>query len=55
MEPFSYLTFHEHDGVIWLRVTQVDSSPSHKERNMFGRLERDGEFQTQSRKTEYQA
>ncbi len=36
---FQYPAFHEHDGTIWLTVTQGDTDPSRKERIMFGRLE----------------
>jgi len=39
---FQYPTFHEHEGTIWLCVTQGDSSPSIKERIMFGKLEETG-------------
>lgn len=38
-KSFQYPTFHEHEGVIWLAVTQGDSDPSRKERIMFGKLE----------------
>ncbi|QDT64734.1 sialidase family protein [Calycomorphotria hydatis] len=38
-KSFQYPTFHEHDGFIWLCVTQGDSSGSRKERIMFGKLE----------------
>jgi hypothetical protein len=38
-KSFQYPAFHEHDGAIWLCVTQGDSSPSRKERIMFGLLE----------------
>ncbi len=47
VKSFQYPTFREHDGVVWLCVTQGDSSPSRKERIMFGRLERVGEFEPQ--------
>lgn len=43
-QSFQYPTFHEHHGNIWLCVTQGDSSPSRKERIMFGRLEAMGKF-----------
>jgi len=46
-KSFQYPTFHEHDGTIWLSVTQGDHSPSRKERIMFGRLEAVGEFASQ--------
>jgi hypothetical protein len=36
---FQYASFHEHEGAIYLTVTQGDSSPSRKERILFGRLE----------------
>ncbi len=38
-KSFQYPTFHEHDGTIWLAVTQGDTDPSRKERIMFGKLE----------------
>ncbi len=38
-KSFQYPTFHEHDGTIWLTVTQGDLDASRKERIMFGRLE----------------
>ncbi len=38
-KSFQYPTFHEHEGVVWLSVTQGDHSISRKERIMFGRLE----------------
>ena len=38
-DSFQYPTFREHDGTIWLCVTQGDADPSRKERIMFGRLE----------------
>jgi len=38
-KSFQYPTFHEHEGVVWLSVTQGDNSISRKERIMFGRLE----------------
>jgi len=38
-KSFQYPSFHEHDGSIWLTVTQGDSDPSRKERIMFGKLE----------------
>jgi hypothetical protein len=47
-KSFQYPTFHEHDGVIWLSVTQGDSSPSRKERIMFGKLEDVGQFESQA-------
>lgn len=45
---FQYPTFHERDGTIWLCVTQGDSDASRKERIMFGRLEAEGQFQSQA-------
>jgi hypothetical protein len=47
-QSFQYPTFHEHEGVIWLCVTQGDSDKSRKERIMFGRLEGKGEFEPQA-------
>ncbi len=41
-KSFQYPTFHEHEGVIWVSATQGDSSPSRKERIMFGKLEEIG-------------
>ncbi len=38
-KSFQYPVFREHEGAIWLTVTQGDSSGSRKERIMFGRLE----------------
>lgn len=38
-DSFQYPTFREHDGTIWLCVTQGDADPSRKERIMFGSLE----------------
>ena len=38
-KSFQYPTFHEHNGTIWLAVTQGDTDPSRKERIMFGKLE----------------
>ena len=38
---FQYPTFHEHDGTIWLAVTQSDHKGS-SDRIMFGRLEQVG-------------
>lgn len=37
---FQYPTFHEHDGTIWLTVTQGDIGPDWKHRIMIGKLER---------------
>lgn len=44
---FQYPTFREHDGQVWLTVTQGDHAPSRKERIMFGMLEEVGEFASQ--------
>jgi len=41
-QSFQYPTFHEHEGAIWLCVTQGDTDPSRKERIMFGKLEEVG-------------
>jgi hypothetical protein len=38
-KSFQYPAFHEHNGWIWLTVTQGDTDPSRKERIMFGKLE----------------
>jgi len=38
-KSFQYPAFHEHDGTIWLTVTQGDTDASRKERIMFGKLE----------------
>lgn len=38
-KSFQYPAFHEHDGKIYLTVTQGDTDASRKERIMFGRLE----------------
>ena len=38
-KSFQYPAFHEHNGTIWLTVTQGDTDNSHKERIMFGKLE----------------
>ncbi len=43
-ESFQYPTFHEHDGVIWLAVTQGPQ----KARIMFGKLEDVGQFEPQA-------
>ncbi len=47
-KSFQYPTFHEHQGTIWLTVTQGDRDPSRKERIMFGKLETIGQFESQS-------
>jgi hypothetical protein len=39
VKSFQYPAFHEHDGTIWLSVTQGDTDASRKERIMFGKLE----------------
>jgi predicted neuraminidase len=44
---FQYPTFHEHEGRIWLTVTQSDHRGS-TDRIMFGRLETVGEFEKQA-------
>ena len=46
---FQYPTFHEHEGVIWLTVTQSDHKGS-SDRIMFGRLEEVGQFEPQAGK-----
>ena len=38
-KSFQYPTFHEHNGTIYLTVTQGDHDPTRKERIMFGKLE----------------
>jgi len=45
-ESFQYPTFHEHDGVIWLSVSQSDHGGS-TDRIMFGKLEDLGAFASQ--------
>jgi len=47
-KSFQYPTFHEHEGVIWLTVTQGDKDASRKERIMFGKLEDIGQFESQA-------
>ncbi len=49
-QSFQYPTFHEHEGTIWLTVTQGDHDASRKERIMFGRLEAVGQFEPQQGK-----
>ncbi len=44
---FQYPTFREHEGVVWLCVTQGDHSRSRKERILFGKLEEVGAFEPQ--------
>lgn len=46
---FQYPTFHEHNGVIWLSVTQSDHRGS-SDRIMFGKLEDTGAFELQQGK-----
>lgn len=38
-KSFQYASFHQHAGTIYLTVTQGDSSPSRKERILFGKLD----------------
>jgi len=45
-KSFQYPTFHEHDGAIWLTVTQGDTDASRKDRIMFGKLEDVGQFES---------
>lgn len=47
-KSFQYPTLHEHDGTIWIAVTQGDKDPSRKERIMFGKLESVGAFESQA-------
>lgn len=49
-KSFQYPTFHEHNGAVWLCVTQGDTDPSRKERIMFGKLEDSGAFASQAGK-----
>ncbi|MEQ1851163.1 MAG: sialidase family protein [Chthoniobacteraceae bacterium] len=49
-ESFQYPTFHEHDGVIWLVVSQSDHKGS-TDRIMFGKLEDVVQFESQAGKT----
>ncbi len=44
-----YPTFHEHEGTIWLTVTQSDHKGS-SDRIMFGKLENVGQFESQEGK-----
>ncbi len=46
---FQYPTFHAHEGIIWLTVTQSDHRGS-SDRIMFGRLEEVGQFESQAGK-----
>ncbi len=50
LHSFQYPTFRAHQGTVWLCVTQGDSSPSRKERIMFGRLEETEAFASQAGK-----
>lgn len=43
---FQYPTFHEHEGTLWLTVSQSDHGGS-TDRIMFGKLEAVGEFESQ--------
>ncbi len=43
---FQYPTFHEHEGTLWLTVSQSDHGGS-TDRIMFGKLETVGEFESQ--------
>jgi hypothetical protein len=47
-KSFQYPSFHEHEGKIWLTVTQGDKDGSRKERIMFGKLENVGQFEPQT-------
>lgn len=47
-KSFQYPTFHEHEGALWLCVTQGDKDASRKERIMFGKLEEMGQFEPQT-------
>ncbi len=47
-QSFQYPAFHEHNGTIWLSVTQGDTDSSRKERIMFGHLEATGQFPSQA-------
>ncbi len=49
-ESFQYPTFHEHEGTIWLTVTQSDHRGS-TDRIMFGKLADVGRFESQAGKT----
>ena len=46
-QSFQYPTLHEHQGAIWVAVTQGDKDASRKERIMFGKLEEVGKFELQ--------
>ena len=45
-KSFQYPSLHEHNGSIWLTVTQGISDPSGKELIMFGKLEEMGRFES---------
>ena len=47
---FQYPTFHEHEGSMWLTVTQSDHGGS-SDRIMFGKLEATGQFESLAGKT----
>ena len=49
-KSFQYPTFREHEGTVWLCATQGDTSPSRKERIVFGKLETVGAFEPQAGK-----
>lgn len=49
-KSFQYPTFREHNGEVWLCVTQGDTDASRKERIMFGKLEDRGAFESQAGK-----
>ena len=48
-ESFQYPSLHEHEGVVWIAVTQSDHGGT-TDRIMFGKLEDSGKFETQSGK-----
>lgn len=50
-KSFQYPTFHEHEGAVWLAVTQGDRDASRKERIMFGKLEDVGRPASQAGQT----
>lgn len=47
-DSFQYPTFHEHEGVVWLTVTQGHKGST--DRIMFGKLEDVGQFESQAGK-----
>ena len=55
-QSFQYPTFHEHEGAVWLSVTQSDHKGT-TDRVMFGRLESVGKFESQEggKRTEWPA